>query len=948
MSFLDRLAGRVSGLLDDVLLPDDVRSALVRAQKALATEDYEEVIRLLEAIRHRPAGAARIDELRGLALLGLGQLDESVAALESAAKARPSASLFLQLGEVLLRRGDLEDARRAFRESLEGDSAADVVFGARRGLAQVYLSRRRADRACRELRKALAVGGTTEEERRDTIIALSEALLAAGRLDDADQALAPLAGTPEASVVEGRLLQLRGRPAGALERFDVALSRDGTDSEVRLLAARSALDLGDADRAEALLEGASGGGEHGAVLGRIALMRGDASRSLEILTEVLCARPNDLQARDAAGWASLALGDVDGASDHFHHLLSVAGSSPEALLGLGECHVRRGELDAARRTFAAALSEGAGVRAAVKLGEVLVNVGEPAVAVEVLTGAQSDAANEEVASTLEQAYASLASPIFSAPRGTRDPALILRAARDVHQRIASSPRLHGLLGKAQTMIDALDAPLDVAILGEFNAGKSTLVNAILGEEVVPTGVLPTTAHIDVLRFGPRRAAQLHLVDGGIEEIPLRDVKGRVKGDDGSIDHIEYLYPHPVLRRVHFWDTPGFNAIDDDHERRANEALSTAEAIVWVMDATQALTESERDRIAQIHDAQTRLVVVLNKTDRLDEGQVVEVRSHVAAALGEGGCVGVFAVSALEAARGQARGDDATVLCSGLPSLVEALEEHVFDRAGAIKCGEGERALDLLRGEVVARASDLAEAFEAASSKVAGVRDEMESSRQQLLETFVPREAEQIDDAMALLVDIVLREMDETARAGSRLVDALFVRPRLDSEDMEFLLAFMEDRHGDVLQRSRARVDSHLRSVEAKLTQGIDGVGVGLPPSDKRLIGRHVRDFEDQASGARRLLTERVQGRYGAIAQGRMSVPGAAQILRGAARTEDGDERRRMLRTLLPEPTGIAEAIGREVEEYFDVAGRFFDTVRAELNVMVIEARALATGLEATE
>ena len=97
--------------------------------------------------------------------------------------------------------------------------------------------------------------------------------------------------------------------------------------------------------------------------------------------------------------------------------------------------------------------------------------------------------------------------------------------------------MHRVLAPAQRLVDALDAPLDVAIVGEFNAGKSTLVNGLIGESVVPTGVLPTTAHINVMRFGPRRTAQLHFKDGRVEEVAFPDVRKRLKrsGDRARVD-----------------------------------------------------------------------------------------------------------------------------------------------------------------------------------------------------------------------------------------------------------------------------------------------------------------------------------------------------------------------------------------------------------------------------
>lgn len=927
------------------MLPDDVRTALLRAQKAVAAGEYEEALRLLDPISNRKAGAARTDELRGEAFAGLGQLDEAVQALQTAAKARPSSALFLRLADVLLRQDALEDARRAFRESLDGDPGPEVRFGARRGLAEVYRRRDRPDRAVRELRKALAVEGEALDGRDEVTLALAARLLELDRVDEAESALAPLAGEPAAAVAEGRILWRRGQGGAALEKFEVALTSAEEIPGLRLDAARAALDAGQPKRAAQLLDGVADSLHVRITRGRIALAQGEHDRARALLDRALDERPDDPDALSAAGWAALEMGDVPAALDRFHHLLTVTDSGANALLGLGASHAQTGELGTARRLMAAAVEQGAGGEARLRLGRILIELEDPAAAIECLSGAENDASDPKVQEVLADAYARLATPVVLPPSGSREPAAILRAARALRERTGASPHLEFLRPDAQRVLDALDAPLDVAILGEFNAGKSTLVNAFVGEVVVPTGVLPTTAHIDVLRFGPRRTAQLHLVNGDIEEVALRDVKKRVKADQGSIDHIEYLYPHPVLRRVHFWDTPGFNALDDDHERQANEALDRAEAIVWVLDATQALAETELTHLQRIHNAPERLVVVVNKVDRLADGELDEVVAHLQAALEHPGYLGIYPVSALECVRAWQADEDAT--SSGVPALIEALDTQVFDRAGAIKCVDGELSIRSIAQQIAAVADRRGRELEAAAARIDVIRGRIAAERDALA-TFVEEESSRLEGAFDLLVDVVLREVDETAQPGNRLLDTLFVRPRLDDEDLEFVLGFLQARYDDVLARSRARVQARLRKLDALVGQEVDAIAVGLTSANRRLLSRRTRDWQDRAAAQRRLLTERVHGRYVAIARGRASAPGAERSLRDAARTDGDDERRTILRRVLPEPSGIADAIVAESQEYFTMAGRFCDTLRADLLVMAIEARATATGLENTQ
>jgi septin family protein len=69
-----------------------------------------------------------------------------------------------------------------------------------------------------------------------------------------------------------------------------------------------------------------------------------------------------------------------------------------------------------------------------------------------------------------------------------------------------------------------EQPLTLAVLGEFNAGKSTFINDLLGEELLPTDVVPTTATINLLKYGDSPSARLMWQDGSIEEISMEQLR----------------------------------------------------------------------------------------------------------------------------------------------------------------------------------------------------------------------------------------------------------------------------------------------------------------------------------------------------------------------------------------------------------------------------------------
>lgn len=148
----------------------------------------------------------------------------------------------------------------------------------------------------------------------------------------------------------------------------------------------------------------------------------------------------------------------------------------------------------------------------------------------------------------------------------------------------------------------------LVIVGEFNAGKSALINALLGAPVMPEGVTPTTSAIHVLRFGAE--------------------PGERVGPQGIIEH---TYPAPLLQDVSLVDTPGTNAILREHELLSQGFVPRADLVLFVTSADRPFTESERRFMEEIRDWGKKIVIVLNKVDLLkDEAELRQVQEFIRA------------------------------------------------------------------------------------------------------------------------------------------------------------------------------------------------------------------------------------------------------------------------------------------------------------------------------
>ena len=202
-------------------------------------------------------------------------------------------------------------------------------------------------------------------------------------------------------------------------------------------------------------------------------------------------------------------------------------------------------------------------------------------------------------------------------------------------------------------IQQLDELFLLVIVGEFNAGKSAFINALLGQPILQEGVTPTTAQVNLLRYG---------------STSNRDVLS---------PHLHALTePVEILRQIHIVDTPGTNAVIREHEAITEEFVPRSDLVLFITSADRPFTESERQFLSQIRDWGKKVVIAINKIDLFDSeddlAQVVSfVRQNSHTLLGVE--PDVFPVSARRAQLGK-QGDASGWATSGF----EVLEKYIHD------------------------------------------------------------------------------------------------------------------------------------------------------------------------------------------------------------------------------------------------------------------------------
>lgn len=161
----------------------------------------------------------------------------------------------------------------------------------------------------------------------------------------------------------------------------------------------------------------------------------------------------------------------------------------------------------------------------------------------------------------------------------------------------------------QEEVSRLDDGLFLLVVcGEYNSGKSSVINCLMGRKIVEEGPTPTTAEVSVLKYGEDVVT---IGNGGI-------VGGVAK----------VLVPVDFLKDINIVDTPGTNAIDRKHEMLTKNFVPRADLVLFITSADRPFSESERVFLEGIRDWGKKVVVVVNKVDLLDEVGVRKVVDYV--------------------------------------------------------------------------------------------------------------------------------------------------------------------------------------------------------------------------------------------------------------------------------------------------------------------------------
>lgn len=229
----------------------------------------------------------------------------------------------------------------------------------------------------------------------------------------------------------------------------------------------------------------------------------------------------------------------------------------------------------------------------------------------------------------------------------------------------------------------------VVVIGQFKRGKSTLINYFLGNDILPTGVIPITSIITRIRYAASPKAAIHYKDHRSTETDIRQIHEYISEQKNpknskNVDIIELYYPSDILKNgVVLIDTPGIGSVHKHNTEEAYRYLPEADAAIFLTSSDAPVGELEMEFLEDAKEYFHKIFFLQNKIDYLNpeekDESIAFSRKMISKVLASD--VKLYPISAKQAYEGKQTGNTNLLEQSGMKAFEEDLEIFLLKDKG---------------------------------------------------------------------------------------------------------------------------------------------------------------------------------------------------------------------------------------------------------------------------
>ncbi len=232
----------------------------------------------------------------------------------------------------------------------------------------------------------------------------------------------------------------------------------------------------------------------------------------------------------------------------------------------------------------------------------------------------------------------------------------------------------------------------LVVLGQFKRGKSTFINSLIGEPILPTSVVPLTSIVTILKYGESEKIEVIFQDGTRKIIPREEIKdyvterGNPKNEKG-VKQVEISYPSEYLRDgVYLIDTPGVGSTFENNTEVTYNYLPKVDAAVFLLSVDPPISQSEIEFLKDVREYVEKIFFIQNKIDYLSQEERMESiafsKQVIEDALEQKG-IQIYPLSAKMALVGKTTGNINQLKESGLEEFEKVIDDFLMKAKGKI-------------------------------------------------------------------------------------------------------------------------------------------------------------------------------------------------------------------------------------------------------------------------
>lgn len=384
--------------------------------------------------------------------------------------------------------------------------------------------------------------------------------------------------------------------------------------------------------------------------------------------------------------------------------------------------------------------------------------------------------------------------------------------------------------KFETLLEDIDQDTyTFVVVGEFSSGKSSFLNALIEQEILPTGVTPTTATINIVKYGEQDRITINKLDGtqllNTNAAVLKDFIANKIEQAEDIDTIEIERPIAFLKpKIVLVDTPGLNDVNALRSDITYQYIPRADVVFYLLDCRKPLRKTEYEFITEtlLSQGLNRIIFVANFADEVDENELNGIVAKIERQIMGGTSlteVEVIPFSALEAIDAIVEQDEDLYNLSGMPKVKERID--LLCMAGSRqqeKRQRFEQRFSFLREE-------LFQALEQKKRLLMQSTDELQVQMQQLLNWQAEQTA-----FLEQLRDYTEERINEFKQMAAKSIDTFFSEleeeliDRIEIYEGHQVQVFFEKEIPNALKRKMKlwieRYNPHIHELIGKLEQAL--------------------------------------------------------------------------------------------------------------------------------